>query len=107
MKTEFDKTIDKMLTSFGHRPKFVGNFDDTHSGFEFNPQPNVLIQFKYNMNAKDFAGEYCVIQAFVIQTWSATLSLKNLFNGPFVLHEDGNCNYGFYETLLRNYDNIG
>ena len=107
MKSEFDRKVEKTLTEFGYNPVYMSNFDDINCGFEFNPQPNVLIRFKYSMKAKDFAGEFCGIDVCILNIYDSAVQCKRLFHGQFILREDGDCDYRFYQTLLQNYLIIG
>jgi hypothetical protein len=106
-KTQFDEIIEKMLIDFGYMPISMLDISNGWSGYEFNPTPGVLIRFTYCNNVNDFAGQFCSIKVWDIITFDNTIKTRNLFNGQFVLREDGDCDYNFYRTLINNYNCIG
>jgi hypothetical protein len=88
----------------GAEPWYYENFDDLNHGFEFNPDPIVMIQIKMSFpRSEDPAGAYIYINKFTMRFCPHKLESKSIYSGQTILLESGDCDYEFYEKILKNW----
>lgn len=85
-------------------PYYVDNWMDSYHGFEFNPDPRVMIQLLMSFpKREDPAGAYIKIIRHTMQFYPNELQSKTIYSGEAILLEDGECDYEFYEKILKNW----
>ena len=101
MKEIFSQMIMRL---FCVEPWYIGNFDDTHEGFEFNPDPRVMMQIKFSMgNKMNDQDRHIRIENHKMRFYPNTLESKTIYSGPCILLEDGQVDYSFYEKIIKNW----
>jgi hypothetical protein len=85
-------------------PYYVDNWMDSYHGFEFNPDPRVMIQLMMSFpKREDPAGAYIMIQRHTMRFYPNKLETKQIYSGQTILLESGDCDYEFYEKILKNW----
>jgi hypothetical protein len=107
MKNRFQQIINRLFTaSFC---SYSNNMDDTYEGFEFNPNdPRILVRLLYNIQyegAKENTASLR-IDKYSIIPYDSTVIYKNVISGHVILLPDGEIDFNFYETILKNLSNF-
>lgn len=97
-----DKFYDMIMRLFGVEPYFVGNYDDLNEGYEFNPDPRVMLQIKYTSH-HDEAGAYVMIDKYTMRIHAKELEHDKIYSGQLILLETGDPDYDFYAKILKNW----